>query len=144
MIFKLIIFIHIIAATIWTGGHLILSIVYLPKALKKNDFSIIEAFESKYEPIGMPSLLILIITGVYMTTVYAPDFFSLDFESHYIRHIFIKFGVLLATICLAINARFFLIPNKKLRPLAAHIIAVTLLSVIFVFTGFSMRSGGLL
>ncbi|GGX17734.1 CopD family protein [Aquimarina muelleri] len=139
---KLIIFLHIIAATIWTGGHLILSLVYLPKALKLNDFSIIESFESKYERIGIPSLIILIITGIYITTVYAPRLF--DFNDHYTKHITIKLGLLLCTIALAIHARFFLIPKKKLKPLAYHIIIVTILSVFFVFVGFSARSGGLL
>ncbi|WP_438712631.1 CopD family protein [Aquimarina muelleri] len=139
---KLIIFLHIIAATIWTGGHLILSLVYLPKALKLNDFSIIESFESKYERIGIPSLIILIITGIYITTVYAPRL--VDFNDHYTKHITIKLGLLLCTIALAIHARFFLIPKKKLKPLAYHIIIVTILSVFFVFVGFSARSGGLL
>ncbi|WP_062061438.1 CopD family protein [Aquimarina longa] len=141
---KLIIFLHIIAATIWTGGHLILSLTYLPKALKHNDFSIIESFESKYERIGIPSLITLVITGIYITTVYTPDLFEFDFSDHYTKHIAIKLGLLLCTIALAIHARFFLIPKRKLKPLAYHIIAVTIISVLFVFVGFSARSGGLL
>ena len=69
MFLKLIIFTHIIAATIWTGGHLILSLSFLPKALKKNDFTIIEEFETKFERIGIPALLILVISGIYMAIV---------------------------------------------------------------------------
>lgn len=141
---KWIIFIHIISATIWTGGHLILSLAYLPKAIKHNDFGIIESFESKYESIGIPSLVILVITGIYITTVYAPGLLDFDFSDHYTKHITIKLGLLLCTIALAIHARFFLIPKRKLKPLAFHIIAVTIISVLFVFTGFSARSGGLL
>ena len=45
---------HLVAATIWVGGHLVLAIGYLPKALKHNDFSYIGNFEKTYEPIGMP------------------------------------------------------------------------------------------
>lgn len=141
---KLTIFIHIICATIWTGGHLILSLAYLPKALKLNDFSIIESFESKYERIGMPALIILAITGIFMAAIYAPNLFLFDFSDHYTKHITIKLGLLLCTIGLAIHARFFLIPKKKLKPLSYHIIGVTILSVLFVFVGFSMRSGGIL
>jgi putative copper export protein len=53
MFLKLIIFFHIICATIWAGGHIVLALGFLPQALKKNDFGIIEAFESKFEPIGL-------------------------------------------------------------------------------------------
>ncbi|MFC5048457.1 CopD family protein [Aquimarina hainanensis] len=140
---KIVIFIHIISATIWTGGHLILALTFLPKALRNNDFKIIESFETRYERIGIPSLFILVITGIYMTTIYAPDLFTFDFENHFIKHILIKLGLLLCTICLALHARFVLIPKQKLKPLAYHIIAVTITSVLFVLVGFSLRSGGI-
>lgn len=144
MLLKLIIFIHIITATIWAGGHLVLTLGFLPKAIKKNDISIVEQFESKYERIGIPSLLILVITGVYMTAVYTSNFFDFDFSIHHNRHVYYKFILLFLTIILAIHARFVLIPQKKLKPLAYHIVLVTTISVLFVFVGFSVRSGGLL
>lgn len=144
MLLKSIIFLHILAATIWTGGHLILSLGFLPSALRKNDFRIIESFETKYEPIGIPSLIILLLTGIYMTIFYTPDIFQLDFDDHYSKHIILKYASLFITILLAIHARFFLIPKKKLGQLAVHIIAVTMLAIFFVFLGFSARSGGIL
>ena len=144
MLLKTIIFIHIICATIWTGGHLILTIGFLPKAFKKNDFSIIEQFESRFEPIGMSALVISVITGIYMATVYTTNFFSFDFSDHHNKHIYIKFILLLCTIALAIHARFVLIPKRDLKPLSYHILLVTILAVAFVFVGFSARSGGLL
>ena len=144
MVLKLVIFTHIIAATIWTGGHLILSISFLPKALKKNDFTIIEQFEEKFERIGIPALLILVISGIYMAIVYTTGFFEFDFSDHYTRHVIIKLILLIFTIILAIHARFVLIPKRDLKPLSYHIILVTLLAVVFVFVGFSTRSGGLL
>ena len=144
MVLKLIIFIHIIAATIWTGGHLTLAIGFLPKALHKNDFTIIEKFESKFEPIGILALLVLVASGIYMATVYTTNFFSFDFSDHHNKHIYIKLILLICTIALAFHARFVLIPNRNLKPLAYHIVLVTLLAVIFVFVGFSVRSGGLI
>ena len=30
---------HLLAATIWVGGHLVLALGFLPKALKNKDFS---------------------------------------------------------------------------------------------------------
>lgn len=144
MFLKLVIFTHIIAATIWTGGHLILSLSFLPKALKKNDFTIIEQFEAKFERIGIPALLILVISGIYMAIVYTTGFFEFDFSDHYTRHVSIKLVLLLFTILLAVHARFVLIPKRDLKPLSYHIILVTLLAVLFVFVGFSTRTGGLL
>lgn len=144
MVLKGIVFIHILAATIWAGGHLVLALGFLPRALRRRDFSIIEGFESRYEPIGLPSLLILILTGFYMAFVYTPDFFLLDWQDHFTRHILIKFGLLLLTLGLALHARFFLIPKKALRLLAVHILLVTGLAVLFVLVGFSARSGGIL
>ena len=53
--------IHLIAATIWIGGHLTLSIVFLPVALRKKEPLIILNFEKKFEPLGISSLIALII-----------------------------------------------------------------------------------
>ena len=144
MFLKSIIFLHIISATIWTGGHLILAITVLPKALSFNDFKIIETFESKFEKIGLPALLILVLTGLYITYQYTPDIFLFNLNDHYTKHILLKFTLLFFTIGLALHAKFVLIPNRKLKPLAYHIILVTILSVLFVFVGFSARSGGII
>ena len=144
MVPKAIIFIHILAAMVWTGGHLVLALCILPQALKKNDFSMIEQFEGRYERIGFPSLLVLVATGAYMAFVYAPDFLDLDLGNHYTRHILYKLILLALTLGLALNARLFLFPKKKLRTLAWHIGAVTLIGVLFVLVGFSIRSGGVL
>ena len=136
MFLKIIVFIHIISATIWVGGHLILTVSYLPNALKHNDFSLIEGYESRFERIGIPSLIILIVTGIYKITYYAPD--------HYTKHIVIKLILLLATILLAIHARLFLIPKRELKPLSYHILAITIIGIAFVFVGMSARMGGIL
>ena len=73
MIIPFIILFHIIAAAIWTGGHLVLAIGFLPKALKDQDPSIIDFFESSYERIGTPALLFQVITGFYLVHYYASD-----------------------------------------------------------------------
>ena len=44
MIIPFIILFHIIAAAIWTGGHLVLVIEFLPKVLKNQDPGIIDFF----------------------------------------------------------------------------------------------------
>ncbi|CAM1354692.1 CopD family protein [Tenacibaculum insulae] len=140
--YPILVFIHIVAASIWAGGHLILAIRILPEALKKKDFLIIEKFEKTYEPIGLPALLILVITGFWLAFIRIPSFTDwFTFKEHFPKHIVFKLILLVTTLGLAIHARFFLIPKKKLKPLAFHIILVTLVALIFVLTGVSLRTG---
>lgn len=140
--YPILVFIHIIAASIWVGGHLILAIRFLPKALKKNNFSIIENFEKAYEPIGLPALLTLVVTGLWLTFIRLPNFTDwFTFQEHFSKHILLKLFFLLTTLGLAIHARFFLIPKKKIKLLAIHIVLVTLVAVFFVLVGVSLRTG---
>src|SRR4030067_3248645 len=68
--YKAVIVIHVLSATIWTGGHLVLSLGFLPRALREKRPEIIEQFESRFEPIGIPSLVIQILTGLWLGIFY--------------------------------------------------------------------------
>lgn len=57
---------HLLAATVWTGGHIVLSVVILPKVLKQQSPSALLEFESVFEKIGMPALVLQIITGAML------------------------------------------------------------------------------
>lgn len=59
-------FLHIIGASIWVGGHLILSIRYLPNAVLKKEIGPLTQFEEKFEVVGIPALLIQVVTGIIM------------------------------------------------------------------------------
>ncbi|MCF2875852.1 MULTISPECIES: CopD family protein [unclassified Tenacibaculum] len=115
---------------------------FSPKALKKNDFSIVENFEKAYEPIGLPALLVLVISGISLALIRVPELANwFTLKSYFSKHIILKLVLLATTLALAIHARFFLIPKRKLKPLAAHIILVTLVSILFVLVGVSFRTG---
>ena len=112
--YKYIVLLHILAATVWVGGHLILVSTILPETFKKKDINLLLNFEQKYERIGMPSLLILVISGLYLAHTLLPDFSQwFTFDSHLSKHATIKLILLLSTILLALNARFRLIPNLQ-------------------------------
>ena len=139
---KWLILFHVLGAAIWAGGHLILSIGFLPQALKQKDISIILNFESRYERLGIPALLIQIITGISMALIYVPfsQWWNLS-TSHHV-YLWTKLGLLLSTMVLGIHARIFIIPRltvEKLSLLALHIILVTILAVALVITGLSFR-----
>lgn len=139
---KWLVLLHVVGATIWAGGHLIVSIAFLPRALKESNLQIILDFEKQYERVGIPALLIQVITGFWMATIYLPigDWLSLSTPHH--AYLWVKIGLLLCTISFAVHARLFIIPRmtiEKLPSLAFHIIVVTILAVSFVITGLSFR-----
>lgn len=145
--YGLLLFLHILAATIWTGGHIVLSVVVLPRVLKNRSPEMLLNFESVYEKIGMPALIIQVLTGLILAHRMIPDFTEWFNVSNSVSHaIMAKLGLLTLTVCFAVHARFRVIPNlspSTLKVMAWHIIPVTIFSVLFVFVGVSFRTGWL-
>jgi hypothetical protein len=137
-----------LGATVWTGGHLVLALTVLPRALRSRDPDVITRFEHGFERLGIPALLVQVVTGLWLAQRLLPDvgaWFGLD--SAIATHVFAKVVVLAATVALAAHARLRLVPNlssENLRSLAWHIIAVTILSVLFVVLGVGLRTGGVI
>ena len=139
---------HILAATIWTGGHIVLSLIILPKVLKRRSAQLLLDFESAYEKIGMPALVIQVVTGLMLAHHLLPDI-SLWFDmSVPVAHgIAAKLTLLALTVLFALDARFRVIPKlseANLVDMAWHIIPVTVFSVLLVLAGVSFRAGWLL
>ena len=61
-----VIFLHVLAATVWTGGHLVLATTVLPRALRQRSPQRLLDFEQGYERIGMPALAIQVVTGLWI------------------------------------------------------------------------------
>ena len=145
--YKYILLLHVLAATIWTGGHLVLAITILPGALKQRSPSDLLRFESGYERIGIPALIIQVVTGVWLAYNLMPDIGKwFNFDNPISGLIFVKLNLLLLTALFAIDARLRIIPKlteQNLMSLAYHIIPVTVISVLFVIVGVSFRTGGL-
>ncbi len=146
MLFKILVILHTLGATVWVGGHLILAVSVLPKALKQQDPALIQDFESNFESFGLIALLLQVITGLGLAWIYVPNFQTfLQFDSYLSKYIALKLGLLLLTLGLAIHARFFIIPQLKketLNSLAYHIVGITFLAVSFVIMGAGIRVGG--
>ncbi len=138
---------HVLAATVWVGGHLVLSLSVLPKALRADDPRIVLDFESAYERVGLPALLVQVITGIWLAWRLIPEvgeWFS--FSSPIATTIGVKLILLAVTLALAVHARLRLIPNLEdgsLRPLALHIVAITAIAVLMVVAGVGFRFGGI-
>ncbi len=144
----ILIFLHLLGASVWVGGHLILTLSILPRALREQDVPAIQRFEQSFERIGIPALIVQVLTGLRLASIYAPVSQWLGFDGHAPRHITLKLLALAATVGLAAHARLSLIPRlapgAPLRSLAVHIVLVTTLAVAFAFIGASFRLGGVL
>ena len=138
---------HILAATIWTGGHLVLALGFLPRALKYRSAEIIRQFESRFEAIGIPALVVQAITGPYLAWRLVPSLHGwFDFAHNPLSHLIAaKLTLLVLTLALAINARLRVVPrlsDDNIGTLAVHIVLVTLFGVGFVVIGVMFRTGG--
>ena len=68
-VFSLLVNVHALAATVWTGGHLVLDLGVLPKALRERDAAAIRAFEETFEPLGLSALAIQVVSGLWLVGI---------------------------------------------------------------------------
>ena len=145
---KYVLLLHVLSATVWTGGHLVLALAVLPRVLKERSTAELLRFESAYEKIGMPALAIQVLTGLWLAYSLVPDFGSWFAADNAVSQlILLKLILLLLTVLVAVDARLRIIPRlsaDSLPVMARRIGAVTLLSVLFVVVGVSFRTGPLL
>jgi len=146
--YRLALILHIIGATIWVGGHLVLSLAILPGALRSRNLDIVLEFEARYERIGIPSLATQLVTGILLAYYWTRTLDAfLPPSSPQAWFIMVKLVLLLATIVIAMHARLRVIPTLHegtLNTLAYHAFAVTALGLALLVMGVAIRTGGLL
>ena len=147
-VFPLLVIVHALAATVWTGGHLVLDLGVLPMALRERSAAKIRAFEEVFEPLGLTALAIQVFTGLWMGWIYLPGFQGLFSSANPIGMLVgVKLLLLAATAALALHARLRLIPHltdDNLSSLAWHIRGITALAIAFVVVGALIRLGGVI
>lgn len=143
----LLLILHLLGATIWVGGHLILAIGILPEVVRKKDPEILLNFEKKYEKIGMPALLVMVITGIWMAYQFG---FGISTWFHFANPVetvvSLKLLLLFTTILFALSAQIFVLPKlspKNLKLMAFHIISVTTIGILMLVLGSFIRYGGI-
>lgn len=145
--YRTIIILHLLGATVWVGGHLVLALSILPRALRARDPSLVLNFEGAYERVGMPALLIQVLTGLWLAHHWVPDvsaWFAPNVAQGWL--VLTKLALLGATVLLALNARLRVIPRidaRTLPLLSIHIVAVTIIAVALLVVGVGVRFGGL-
>ena len=145
--YGLMLLLHILGATVWTGGHLVLALTILPRVLRDRSPRVLLQFESMYERVGLPALLLQVATGIWLAYRFLPaptEWF--DIGNAAARPIAAKLLLLAITVIFAIDARCRVIPKlsvHSLPSLAWHIVPVTVIAVLFVVVGVSFRTGWL-
>lgn len=139
---KFLILFHLIGACVWVGGHLVLALSVLPKALKEGDPNVIRDFEEQLERMGIPALILQTLTGLWIAAIYVGVGNWFSFDNEMTARISVKLTLLIITILLAVHTRFFIIPKlseENLSFLALHIIAITIVALALLFTGLKFR-----
>lgn len=135
---------HVLGATVWTGGHLVLCLSVLPAALRARDPDPVRRFEAAYERIGLPALLLQVVSGLGLAHALLPAPSALLDGSPMGRVVATKLVLLAATVALALHARLRILPRldaARLPALGLHIVVVTLLAVGLVLAGLAPRTG---
>lgn len=143
--YRYVLLLHVLGATIWTGGHLFLALRILPRALRARSASMILDFEQRFEPLGLSALVLQVVTGLWLAQQLVPPrmWFVPTFPAS--QMITAKFVFLLMTMAMALYARFRVIPrltDETVHSMAVPISVVTILAVLFAVAGVGVRTGG--
>lgn len=142
---RTLLFFHLLGASVWIGGHLVLALGILPGALRRGDVQAIRGFEQVYERIGLPALALQVVTGLWLASLWLPPALWLG-ASPQAGLIQAKLGLLALTAALGVHARLALIPRltpERLPALGLHIALITLSALGFAWVGAGFRFGGL-
>ncbi len=144
---KIALFLHLIGASIWVGGHLYLLIRLMPRFVRDQDVAGFLKFEKSYEPLGMTALAVQVLTGLYMMNAIVPVATWLTPMSYLTALIHAKLTWLVLTIITALHARFRVVAkleqgkftDSTLKVMAIHVGLICLWSLCFVATGMAFR-----
>ena len=68
----LLVILHVLGATVWTGGHLVLALAVLPRVLRERAPAELLRFEAGFEKIGIPALLLQVASGLLLAARMLP------------------------------------------------------------------------
>jgi len=139
--------IHVIGATIWVGGHLLLLGGYLRRALREGSASPIIEFERMFARIGLPSFALTMVSGALMGLIRYPPSLWLDLDGPTGR-LGLKVLTVTALLPIMVYAEKRVLPAlksggnpKMLARFSVLATVATILSLILVVLGWAVRFG---
>lgn len=154
MLYKVLVILHLLGATIWVGGHIVLIAGVLPAALRKGDPAPVLEFERFFARLGLSALAVQVITGVWLAHIWLGGWTNLGgFSMPAAGPVVIKLALLFATLAQAGWAYHRVLPKLRtaaveggppgpLRSFARHAWITGMLAVLMVIVGASVRLGG--
>ncbi len=143
LILKLFALLHVLAATAWVGGHIVLVTVVLPRALRDNDPQRVRDFEQGFGRVGLAALAVLVASGLWLAINAVADWGALLSLTHPVgRLVAVKLGLLVATAIVAAHGHRRVLPQLvpgHMRPFAVHAWVATALAVLMLVVGVALR-----
>lgn len=130
---------HLLGASVWVGGHLVLLLTVLPRAVRERDPEVLLRFERPYERIGIPALIVQLITGLWLAHRLVPGVLpAFALADPLQRLVALKLLLLLGTAVTGAHARLCILPRitpERLPRIAWHVGLVTAMAIALLVSG---------
>ncbi len=145
MLFPVLIIVHLLGASIWVGGHVVLLATVLPPAMRENSAARVIEFEKGYDRLGLGALAMQVVTGLWLAKLTVGDWRpSMGPPPTAVYLVGVKLVLLTTIVVLAGRAYHRVLPRiaeQGLKPFAVHAWVVSVLSGLMLVVGGLIRVG---
>ena len=147
MLYKVMVMLHMLGASAWIGGHAVLMLTVLPKAIRENCPQPILDFERGYGRLGLAALIVQLATGLWLVRRWIGEWATVFSEPTPQGHLVLsKLTILVLTVALGGYTYHRVIPVLATRGFKAFVVlstVTTALAVVMLILGVGIRTGGL-
>lgn len=147
LLYKAMVMLHLLGASVWIGGHAVLVAAVLPRALRRNEPERVIEFEHGYGKLGLSALVVQLVSGFWLANRWIGDWTRVFAEPTVQSHLVLsKLAVLVLTVALAGIAYHTVLPRLDKGMLGRFAVmawATTALAVMMLILGVGIRTGGL-
>ena len=143
---QILLILHLLAATAWLGGHLVLVLGYLPEAIRSRDPRALLDNYQRLNRVALPALVVVIVTGLWLALNWMPDV-GLWFDTSLPIAVVIlaKLALLMLTLLLVAYLRLRVLTTltpSRIPRLGLVFTLLALLATVAAAIGSSFRYGG--
>ena len=143
---QVLLILHLLAAAVWVGGHVVLVLGYVPEAVRSRDPRALLDNYQRLNRVALPALLVVIVSGLWLALNWLPQI-ALWFEPSMPIAVVILAKLLLLVLTLLLLAYLRLRVLTALTPdriarLGLVFALLALLALISAAIGPSFRYGG--
>jgi putative copper export protein len=146
MMYMVLVILHLLGASVWIGGHVVLVSVVMPMARRERDPGRIVDFERGYGRVGMIALVVQLATGIWLADHWLGGWQNIFRQPTPAAHlVLLKVALLTLTLVLGGHAYHRILPRLDeagMKRFALHAWAITILAVLMLVVGASIRLGG--